>query len=139
MCGWANADIGEGTPETSESNNFAGKNDCPTAILPGTMRNEWIGVVNPGLGTETVVLAASAPPDWIATVNPSVIALGPGELVDALVRIGAPAGFLDYARVDISGNFQDGTPGVMEWTFHMESSIPVGQDTWGAIKALFSD
>lgn len=139
MCGWGNADIFETLTEASEANNCANANHYWIGILPGTIHMESIGVVNPGLNTETVTLSVSAPPNWIATVSPTAMTLGPGELQDATVRIGAPSSFEDYAIVEVYCNFEDGTPGVMDWTFHMESAIPVEGSTWGSIKALFAD
>lgn len=139
MCAWGNADVGETIAETSESNNCASANNYWIAVLPGAIHEEHIGVVNPGTSTETATLSASAPPDWIATVIPSMMTLGPGEFSDALVRIGVPSNFDDYAVVEVFCNFLDGTPGVLDWKFHVESAIPVEENTWGSIKALFVD
>jgi len=139
MCGWGNADIGHLVTELSETNNIASENDYWIAIVPGTAHNETIGVANPGLDTETITLTPSAPPDWIATVTPDVMTLAPGELRDAVVRLGAPSYFDDYVRVPVYGTFEDGTPGVVDWEFHLESTIPVEETTWGTIKALFGE
>jgi hypothetical protein len=139
MCAWGNADVTGAVAETSEANNYASKNDYWIAILPGGIHEEYIAVVNPGPSEETVTLSTSAPPDWVAGVYPTVMNLGPGERLDAYVHLGAPSSFKDYACVEVHCNFADGTPGVMDWQFHMESAIPVHENTWGSIKALFGE
>lgn len=136
-CGWGNADLHGTVSEQSETNNCASRNEYWIAMGPGNTHEETIGVVNPGLETEQVLLTLSSPPGWIVTVAPSQMTLGPEELRNALVRFTAPQDFDDQVSVSLYCVFVGGTPGWMEWDFRLETPVPVGSTTWGAVKALF--
>jgi hypothetical protein len=104
---------------------------------PGGTHNEVIGVANPGLQTETMDLGVTAPLEWTVWIDPTQMTLSPEEHRPALIHFEAPADFNDYACVNVFCVPQDGTPGVIEWVFHVESTVPVETHTWGRIKALY--
>lgn len=139
MCGWGNADVGTDVSESDESNNYASENEYWIGLGPGGTHNEVIGVANPGLETETMELAVTAPLEWTVWIDPTQMPLAPGEHRPALVHFEAPADFNDYAYIRVFCEPQDGTPGVIEWEFHIESTVPVEKLTWGRIKALFDE
>ena len=136
-CGWGNADLHGGVAEQSETNNCANKNEYWIAMGPGSAHDETIGVVNPGLETEQVLLTLASPPGWIVTVDPTHMSLGPGEHRDAVVHFFAPQDFHDQVTVALYCVFFGGTPGFMDWEFRIETPVPVESTTWGAVKALF--
>jgi hypothetical protein len=106
---------------------------------PGNTHEETVGIVNPGLETEQVLLTVSGPTGWIITVEPTQMTLAPGELRDALVRFVAPQNFDDQEDASLYCVYIGGTPGWMEWDFHLETPVPVESTTWGAVKALFDE
>jgi hypothetical protein len=138
-CGWGNADLNGTVTEQSESNNCASRNDYWIAIGPGNSHDETIGVINPGLETEQVLLTVAGPPGWIVTVEPNQFSLAPETLRDAVVHFFAPQDFRDQVTVNLYAVFTGGTPGMMEWNFRMETAVPVESKTWGGVKALFGE
>ncbi len=139
MCGWGNADVGTDVSESDENNNCASENEYWIGIGPGGMHNELIGVVNPGFETETMTITVTVPPEWTVWVDPTEMTLAPEEHRPALVHFEAPEDFRSYVCIDVFCEFQDGTPGIIDWQFHIESTVPVEESTWGRIKALFSE
>jgi hypothetical protein len=137
MCGWGNADLHGAVAEQSEINNCASRNDYWIAMGPGNAHEETIGVVNPGLETEQVLLTVTTPPGWIVTVEPTQMTLAPEEIRSAVVRFLAPQSFDDQVGMLLYCVYLGGTPGWMEWDFHVETAVPVESTTWGAVKALF--
>jgi hypothetical protein len=135
---WGNADVGGVAPETDETNNCANESHNWIALGPAMTHDEFIGVVNPGIDPEMVSLNVNAPQGWVVTVNPQQFIMSPGEHRGVLVQFEAPDDFKDYACVEIECTFQDDTPGVLVWDFHIESTVPVRHSTWGVIKSLFA-
>jgi hypothetical protein len=137
MCGWGNADLHGTVAEQSENNNCASRNDYWIAMGPGNAHEETIGIVNPGLETEQVLLTVASPTGWIVSVEPAQMTLAPEELRNAVVRFFAPQDFDDQVGVSLYCVYVGGTPGWMEWDFNIETAVPVESATWGAVKALF--
>jgi hypothetical protein len=137
MCGWGNADLHGTVAEQSEANNCASRNEYWIAMGPGNTHEETIGIVNPGLETEQVLLTLAAPAGWIVSVVPTQMTLAPEELRNAVVHFLAPQDFDDQTDVLLYCVYLGGTPGWMEWDFHLETAVPVESTTWGAVKALF--
>ncbi|MBP2680338.1 MAG: hypothetical protein H6Q78_201 [Candidatus Krumholzibacteriota bacterium] len=136
-CGWGNADLHGTVAEQYETNNCASRNEYWIAMGPGNSHEETIGVVNPSLDTKQVLLTLATPPGWIVTVEPTQMTLAPEELRNALVRFIAPQDFGDQVDAALFCVYIGGTPGWMEWDFHLETPVPVESTTWGAVKALF--
>jgi hypothetical protein len=137
MCGWGNADLHGTVAEQSEANNCASRNDYWIAMGPGNTHEETIGIVNPALETKQVLLTLAAPAGWVVSVVPTQMTLAPEELRSAVVRFLAPQDFDDQIDVLLYCVYVGGTPGWMEWDFHLETAVPVESRTWGAVKALF--
>lgn len=95
-------------------------------------------MVNPGSDAEVMTLGVNVPEGWVVTINPSQLVMGPGEYRGVMVQFEAPDDFKDYACIEIECAFQDDTPGVLMWGFHIESTVPVRHSTWGVIKSLFT-
>lgn len=135
---WGNADINEAVLETDESNNCSNKSDNWIAMGPGMNHDEFIGVVNPGLQAETVSLNVVAPEGWVVTVNPPSMLMAPGEYRGVVVHFEAPDDFKSYSCIDVECSFLDGSPGLLTWEFHIESTVPARYSTWGVIKSMFA-
>ncbi len=135
---WGNADLNEVVSETDESNNCSNQSDNWIALGPGMNHDQFIGVVNPGLQSETVSLDVVVPEGWVITVNPPSMILAPGEYRGVVVHFEAPDDFKSYSCVEVECSFLDGTPGLLTWEFHIESTVPVKITTWGMMKSMFS-
>ena len=135
---WGNADLNQVVSETDETNNCSNRSNNWIALGQGMTHDEFIGVVNPGIQNETVSLNVVPPEGWVVTVNPSQLVMGPGEYRGVLVHFEAPTDFKDYACIEIECTFLDGMPGRLVWGFHVESTVPVEHNTWGAIKSMYA-
>jgi hypothetical protein len=112
-------------------------NNIWISVVPGGMRDLIIGVPNPGTTTETITFNVTPPSGWVVIVNPPSMTLAPDEAQDATVHFEAPMGFSSQETIVVYGEFQDGTPGTMDYTFYVESTVPAEKTTWGKIKSLY--
>jgi len=120
-CAWGNADVKGDVAEASESNNYESTNIVWKVVPGSAVLDDLIAVVNPAMAPKTVELFSDAPGDWLVEFSPPIVELPPEEAVDVEVHFEGPPGFQGYKAITVIGEFMDGTPGVMDWTYQLFS------------------
>ncbi len=120
-CATGIADFYNVISEFSESNNAGNTNRFWVIALPPNFLDR-LAVINPGNVPKTISLyVEDLPPGWSCNFSQDVLALGPNEMELVDVNFGVPVDFQGYEEIRIVAEPDDGTPGQMDWTYHMFS------------------
>ncbi|GMU38957.1 MAG: hypothetical protein KJ057_16900 [Phycisphaerae bacterium] len=127
-CGWASADVRNEINENNESNNSYSQNKIWIVIPSGRTIEDMIGVVNPQLTPELVILETVAPPGWDIRLDPQYAVIDPGQTLPVRVTYTAPPESYRHQPIVLTALFADGSPGAWTWDVHA-FSLPQALDT----------